>query len=298
VKGSRNLAKTSSTAAKIIDEEFAAYQAESNAIWAEARKPNFDWSTVPLTNVSSTTNTVAWCRCNGHTDLKDHRKEMAKAVLAQLDSILLAAGFTKDGKTIWRKGVGDAKLQDKPATEKPKSPNPQAHKTSIGSRVFSSLRRAVSSVISGSAANQTTTKPHWAKTILANLPNPANFVATSVYLEFQRDRAGTCFYINVGIRPGGLNFVHSDKLAGEAVGSLYNGYYMFRPVHFTPDLPSISKPDQFHYMRLKEDPRFMPFVIDLIENRMIACLIAWADPATLKPPMPSEMAQHELPHAR
>jgi hypothetical protein len=292
------MAKTSSTAAKIIDEEFAAYQAESNAIWAEARKPNFDWSTVPLTYVSSTTNTVAWCRCNGHPDLKDHRKEMAKAVLAQLDLILLAAGFTKDGKTIWRKGVGDAKLQDKPATERPATPNLQANKANSSNGVFSRLRRTLTSIISKSAANQTTTKPHWAKTIVANLPNPANFVATSVYLEFQRDRAGTCFYINAGIRPGGLNLVHSSKLAGEAVGSLYNGYYMLRPVYFTPDLPSISKPDQFHYMRLKEDPRFMPYVMDLIENRMIACLIAWVDPATLKPPMPSEMVKHELPHAR
>jgi hypothetical protein len=33
--------------------------------------------------------------------------------------------------------------------------------------------------------------------------------------------------------------------------------------------------------------------MDLIENRMVACLVAWADPKTLKPPMPSEMAQIE-----
>jgi hypothetical protein len=285
------LAKTNSTVTKIDDEEFAAFQAESNAIWAEARKPNFDWSNVPLTTVSSTTDTVAWCRCNGHPHLKEYRNETSKTVLAELDRMLLVAGFTKDGKTMWRKGVGDAKLHDNRANEKPTTPKPQVNETNLSSGVFSRLRRTLSSIISGSVANQASTKPHWSKTVLANVQSPVNFVATSVYLEFQRDRAGACFYINAGIRPGGLDFVHSSKLAGEAVGSLSNGYYIFRPVHFTPDLTSILQPDQFHYTRLKEDPRFMPFVMDLIEKRMIACLIDWADPATFKPPLPSEMAQ-------
>jgi hypothetical protein len=294
------MAKTNSTVTRMSDEEMAAYQAESAAVWDEARKPDFDWSKVPLTCVSSTTDIVAFCRCMGHPDLKQHRAEMAKLVMAKLDVILLAAGFTKDGKTIWRKGVGDAKLQHKPASETQTSPTAQVDTAGTQGGFFSGLRRTIDSVFQMQPARAAApkTKPGWAATVASKLPNPANYVSTSVYLEFQRDRGGFCFYINAGIRPGGLNLVHSSKLAGEAVGSLYNGYYIFRPVYFTPDLPSMSKPDQFHYMRLKEDPRFMPYVMDLIENRMIACLIAWADPATLKPPMPSEMAKHELPHAR
>jgi hypothetical protein len=287
------MAKSNSTVAKMSDEEMAAFQAESAAIWDEARKPDFDWSKVPLTYISSTTNTVAFCRCMGHPDLKQHRTEIAKIVLAQLDLILLAAGFTKDGKTIWRKGVRDAKLPDKPAPETQTLPNAEVEKAEARGGLFSGLRRTIASAFStpsaGAAAPKT--KPSWAATAASKLPNPAHYLSTSVYLEFQRDRGGFCFYINAGIRPGGLNLAHSNKLAAEAAGSIADGYYVFRPVHFTPDLPTTLKPDQFNYMRLKEDPRFMPFMLDLIEKRIIACLTAWADPAILNPPLPNEMAK-------
>jgi hypothetical protein len=292
------MAKALSGTTQMSEDEMVAFQAESAAIWEEARKPAFDWSKVPLTSISSTTNTVAFCRCMGHPDLKQHRAEMAKFVLAELDKILLAAGFTKDGKTMWRKGVGDAKLPGIPAPETQTSPKAEAEKANTGSGFFSGLRRTIASVFSSQSNSAQpnnvaapNAKPSWAKAVVSKLPNPANYVSTSVYLEFQRDRGGFCFYINAGIRPGGLNLAHSNALAAEAIGSIVDGYYVFRPVHFTPDLATTLKPDQFHYMRLKEDLHYMPFVMDLIENRMIACLTAWTDPSTLKPPLPSEMAQ-------
>jgi hypothetical protein len=270
------LAKTKSTNRTPGDEQSAAYQAESAAIWEEAKRPYFDWSKVPTSTVSSTTNTVAWCRCYGHPDLKGSREPIVKSVLVELDQRLVSAGFTRDGKLLWRKGISGPNFgkQASPATKMAAKPAEQHNKSENG--IFVGLKRFF--------------KP--AKAMIANLPTPAILTASSVFFEVQRDRAGACFYINAGIRPGGLHFAHSNKLAAEAVGSIYQGYYVFRPVHFTQDLPNTLKPDQFHYMRLKEDPRFMPFMLDLIESRMIACLSAWSDPTKIRPPMPSEMAKN------
>ena len=269
------MTKTTSSNGSMSEDELAAFEATSAAIWKEARQPDFDWSTVPLTYISSTTNTVAWCRCADHPNLKVVRVEISKAVLARLDKMLAAEGFTKDGKTIWRKGVQNMGAKEKSALSSPVASTGQDGSTKTETSFSARFKQALS----------------LAKSNIERLPNPVGYVSTSVYLEFQRDRMGASFYINGGIKPGGLRLINLNKLAAEAFGSFVNGYYVFRPGHFTPDLPNALKPDQFHYMRLKEDPRLMPFMFDLIENRIIACLSAWADAANITAPTPSEMAQ-------
>ncbi len=84
------------------------WQIENKKIWTEALAPEFDWSQVPLTVLSSVKDTAAYCRCMGHPDLKTVRKAVKKEILAKLNALLVEKGFQKDGTNIWRKGPDES----------------------------------------------------------------------------------------------------------------------------------------------------------------------------------------------
>jgi hypothetical protein len=224
-----------------------------------AQKPKYDlavdWNEVPLLS-QMPGGSRAFERCSMlNPELKVLRPQALKLVTDGIDALLLPAGYTRDG-LVWRKGPGN-NAEAKPGQEEERS---------WFRRVFSGGRPSLGEV-TGKAI------------VLMGLNDG------SVSLELQKDKYHHGFFINIRVRSVGRHDPDGHSAAGDSRS--------FRSQSFIRDVPRNYVVDEYYYVRLVEDPRYLAFLLNLIEDRILPFMQAFANTRTLvwSLPLAREMEQ-------
>lgn len=201
-----------------------------------------DWNEVPLLAANLAGYPNASHRCSPiNPELKNQRREALKLVTTGIDDILRPAGYTRT-KLTWSKGPVGAPAPR--ALPRPSIPRPGR---GFLSRVLGTTKET-----------------------------PAPYVSTwgndgAVSLSLQKESYGTGFFVNVYVRNAGR---HDRDGSATTEGKAYRGQCFMR------DLPRNYTHDLYHYVRLVEDPRYLTFLLNLVEDRVLPFLEAYADTRT------------------
>jgi hypothetical protein len=208
----------------------------------------FDWNDVPLLSLMPG-GSKAWERCSMlNPALKSLRPQALKLVTERIDALLLPAGYKRDGLA-WRKGPGK-NAEAKPA--------PKDERSWFG-RVFSG----------GSPS---------AREIAGNAIVLMGLNDGSVSLELQKDKHHHGIFINIRVRNVGRH--DPDGHSGT------RNFRNFRSQSFIRDVPRNYVIDEYYYVRLVEDPRYLVFLLNLIEDRILPFMEAYANASMITRALP------------
>lgn len=200
-----------------------------------------EWTQVPLL-ASLIGHPQAFHRCSVlNPELKALRQQAVKLVRDGIDAVLLPAGYTRTSLT-WSKGEVWTPAPTRPPTIMPATGG-------LLSRMLGRSRDAPRAPYISSWGND-----------------------GAVRLSLQKDRYGSGIYVNIEVRNAGR---HDPQ--GAAIGE---GTRTYRSQSFIRDLPRNYIVDQYAYVRLVEDRRYLDFLLNLIEDRILPFMQAYADTAT------------------